>query len=150
MRTEWLPLVKQCIFLHSKFKTNCTAHILSNINNASSSLRAMKKTATSTDQNLMLKEACKHASVSQPSLRNKLVTSLESSQRQRPILDKHMHLADFRQAAHKGEKLPQVWLWHSSRHQFKSSAILLRSHPQLCGHWQPPGRPPLKGLWSEH
>ena len=57
-------LVKQCIFLDSKPKTNYTAHILSDINNASSSLRAMKKTLTSTEQNLMLKEACKHQPVS--------------------------------------------------------------------------------------
>ena len=59
-----LSLVKQCIFLDSKLKTNCTTQILSNINNASSSLRAMKKTVTSTDRHLMLKEACKHQSVS--------------------------------------------------------------------------------------
>ena len=39
-----LSLVKQCIFLDSKLKTNCTAHILSDINSASSSRRAMKKT----------------------------------------------------------------------------------------------------------
>ena len=56
-----LSLVKQCIFLDSKLKTNCTVQILNNMEDASSSLKAMKKTIISTDQN------AKHQSVSQAS-----------------------------------------------------------------------------------
>ena len=62
-----LSLVKQCIFLDSKLKTNCTAQILNNMEDASSSLKAMKKTIISTDQNVMLEEASKYQSVSQAS-----------------------------------------------------------------------------------
>ena len=62
-----LSLVKQCIFLDSKLKTNCTDQILNNMEDASSSLKAMKKTIFSTDQNVMLEEASKHQSVSQAS-----------------------------------------------------------------------------------
>ena len=58
-----LSLVKQCIFLDSKLRTNCTAQILNNMEDTSSSLKAMKKTIIFTDQNLMLEEANKHASV---------------------------------------------------------------------------------------
>ena len=49
-----LSLIKQCIFLDSKLKTNGTAQILSDINHASSSLGAVKKAITSTDRRLML------------------------------------------------------------------------------------------------
>ena len=59
-----LLLVRQCIFLDSKLKTNCTAQILNDINCASSCLGVMKKAITSTDRRLMLEEASKHQSVS--------------------------------------------------------------------------------------
>ena len=59
-----LSLVRQCIFLDSKLKTNCTAQILNDINCASSCLGVMKKAITSTDRRLMLEEASKHQSVS--------------------------------------------------------------------------------------
>ena len=59
-----LSLVKQCIFLDSKLKTNCTAQILNDIKHASSCLDVMKKTITSSDRHLILEEACKHQSVS--------------------------------------------------------------------------------------
>ena len=84
-----LSLVKQCIFLDSKLKTNCTAQILSNINYASSSLRAIKKTITSTDQYLMPKEACKHQFISLAS-EIKPVTNLGSSQGQKFVLNKDL------------------------------------------------------------
>ena len=54
-----MSLVKQCIFLDSKLKTNCTAQILSN----TTCLRALKKSVTSLDQQSLLEEACKHQSV---------------------------------------------------------------------------------------
>ena len=59
-----LSLVRQCIFLDSKLKTNCTAQILNDINCASSCLGVMKKAITSTDRRLRLEEASKHQSVS--------------------------------------------------------------------------------------
>ena len=59
-----LSFVRQCIFLDSKLKTNCTAQILNDINCASSCLGVMKKAITSTDRRLMLEEASKHPSVS--------------------------------------------------------------------------------------
>ena len=58
-----LSLVKQCIFLDSKLKTNFTALILSDIGSASASLKVMKKFISSIDRQLMLEEAGQHQSV---------------------------------------------------------------------------------------
>ena len=60
-----LSLVKQCIFLDSKLKTNFTALILSDIGSTSASLKAMKKSISSIDQQLLLhvEEAGQHQSV---------------------------------------------------------------------------------------
>ena len=54
-----MSLVKQCIFLDSKLKTNCTSQILSN----TSSLCSLKKCITTSDQHLLAEEASKHQSV---------------------------------------------------------------------------------------
>ena len=88
-----LSLVKHCIFLDSKLKTNSTAQILNGIDSASSSVRVMKKTINSSDRCLIMKEAGMH----QPGLRDQLATSLGSSQGQRFILYKDLTV--FLQAA---------------------------------------------------
>ena len=49
--------------LDSKLKTNFTAQILSDIGSASASLKAMKKSISFIDRQLMLEEAGQHQSV---------------------------------------------------------------------------------------
>ena len=58
-----ISLVKQCIFLDSKLKTNCTALILENIEDTTSCISEIKKSIISTDRLLMLEKAVKHQSV---------------------------------------------------------------------------------------
>ena len=57
-----ISLVKQCIFLDSKLKTNCTA-LIENIEDTTSCISEIKKSIISTDRLLMLEEAVKHESV---------------------------------------------------------------------------------------
>jgi len=58
-----LSLVKQCIFLDSKLKTNFTTLILSDTGSARACLKVMKKSISSTDRQLLLEEAGHHQSV---------------------------------------------------------------------------------------
>ena len=51
-----ITLVKQCIFLDSKLKTNCTAQILGGVNDMSSCIRELKDSIISRDHQLILEK----------------------------------------------------------------------------------------------
>ena len=59
-----ISLVKQCIFLDSLLKTNCTAQILEGVCSTSPNIRELKESIISADRQLILEEARKHQSTS--------------------------------------------------------------------------------------
>ena len=100
-----ISLVKQCIFLDSLLKTNCTAQTLEGVCNTSPNIRELKKSIISADLQLTLEVACKHQSTT---VASEMAEGVGGSQRQRPLLDKYFTI--LLQTTHK------TTVWGQSMH----------------------------------